>query len=86
MGGINFELEMGRRVKSEVTGFTGTIISRSECLYGCNRYYVQPQASAEGALIEGAWIDEMELEYVDDTTLAKKKKPKKGGGLPSRDR
>jgi hypothetical protein len=78
----NFTIELGSKVKSNISGFTGIVTSRSEHLNGCNRYWVAPEVDKDGKLPEGYWFDENELEVVKGPVL-KKKNPERGG-FPSR--
>lgn len=60
-----FQLELGALVKDKVTGFKGKIIARTEWLYGCRRYTVQPEGiNKEGKLFDTANFDEDSLEVV----------------------
>lgn len=56
-----FTVELGSEVESKITGIRGVVTSRSENLYGCNRYYVQPRADSEMKVPEGWWVDELDL-------------------------
>ncbi|MBN2713193.1 MAG: hypothetical protein JXR97_12300 [Planctomycetes bacterium] len=56
-----FTIELGSTVKSKVTGLKGVVTSRSECLNGCNRYYVQPKANKDMKVPDGWWMDEADL-------------------------
>ena len=56
-----FKFENGITAESKVDGFKGVITARSENLYGCNRYYVQPKVDKDGKHVDGCWFDEEEL-------------------------
>jgi hypothetical protein len=56
-----FRIELGATVKSNITGFTGIVMSRLEQFNGCNRYWVQPPANKDMRMVDGFWIDEVEL-------------------------
>ena len=79
---MQFKLNNGDKVQSETVGISGVITSRSDCLHGCNRYFVQPAAGKDNKFPDGYWFDE------DDLTLVKKSAVKPGrndrGGPPSR--
>lgn len=77
-----FEFELGSRVVSKISGFTGIVTSRSEHLNGCNRYWVAPRVDKEGKLPEGNWMDEPELEVLPDAPIVTQT-GKKPGGFPS---
>lgn len=59
-----FAVELGKEVRGRVSGLQGIVTSRSENLYGCNRYYVQPRVGTDGKVPDGWWTDEMDLEVV----------------------
>lgn len=56
-----FKFELGLKATTKVTKQKGIITSRSENLFGCNRYYIQPEADKEGKVIDGFWTDEEDL-------------------------
>lgn len=58
----DFKHLLGSEAKSKVTGFKGIIIARSECLYGCNRYLIQPKIDQEGKQPEPYYHDEEDIE------------------------
>lgn len=82
MGGLKmFKHDLGVEVETKVSKFKGIIISRSECLYGCNRYYIQPKTTKDMKVPEGWWIDE------DDITVKGKgvrRESKTTGGMMSK--
>jgi len=51
-----FKIELGKEVKAKVTGLVGITTSRSECLYGCNRYYIQPKVGEDKKVPDGWWF------------------------------
>jgi len=59
-----FKHELGIEAASKVTWISGIITARSENLYGCNRYYVQPRADREMKLPDGWWIDEDDVNVI----------------------
>ena len=76
-----FTIELGSKVRSNISGFNGTVTSRAEHLNGCNRYWVAPPVDKDGKLIEGAWFDEAELEVQAAPVLERKNNNR--GGFPS---
>jgi len=78
---VNFTLENGTVVKSNVSGFSGMITSRADHLNGCNRYFVNPPVDKEGKLPDGYWFDEAELETVSKAVLKPQNNDR--GGFPS---
>ena len=84
-------LELGIKVKDRITGFKGTITARTEYLWGCNRYFVEPEVDENGAYRDGQSFDEDSLELIEDETVkledSKLDEPRKTGGphrTPSR--
>lgn len=57
--------KLGDNVKDKITGFTGIVTARTEWLYGCIRYIVQPSSLFEGKPIEPVSFDEGQLEVVE---------------------
>lgn len=77
-----FAVALGKEVRGRVTGLRGIVTARSENLYGCNRYYVQPRADMDGKVPDGWWTDEMDLEVVGDGVT--QPAPSNSGGPMSR--
>jgi len=85
-----YKFENGVEKKDCVTGFSGTIVGRSDYLTGCNQYLLQPKVKTgvDGEYQGGKWFDENRIVEPDDTTttaddVAKKAaegKPKDRGG------
>lgn len=76
-----FKHDLGLQAVAKVTGLKGIITSRSECLYGCNRYYIQPKADKDNKIPDGWWNDEDDIEIVGKGVTAT---PKETGGPMSR--
>lgn len=76
-----FKHTMGVQAESKTMGLKGIITSRSENLYGCNRYYIQPKVGKDMKLPDGMWTDEADIIIKGIGVTAKKKKT---GGMPSR--
>lgn len=72
-----FKIELGSKVESRSTGFTGVVHSRSENLYGCNRYFVQPRVGEDMKLVDGAWFDEEDIQFIEQTVV---RTPSNNGG------
>lgn len=79
LNGFNFAC--GKEVESRVTKLKGVITSRSQNLYGCNRYFIQPPVGADGKVPDGWWVDEDDITVTGDGVAAK---PKPTGGPMSR--
>jgi hypothetical protein len=72
-----FKHLLGNKVQSLTTGLQGILTSRSENLYGCNRYYIQPPVSAAGTIPDGWWVDEDDIKVLE---LIIDRKPSTSGG------
>jgi hypothetical protein len=59
-----FKYELGTEVKDKITGLKGIIVAKTEWLYGCIRYVVQPQQLHEGKPVESSSFDEDQIEVV----------------------
>ena len=59
-------IPLGTIVRDKVTGFVGVAENRATFLYGCDRYFIQPQIKEDGSIPDGAMIDEPQLEPVED--------------------
>jgi len=54
-------ITLGTIVKDLVTGLIGVAENRCEFMYGCDRYFVQPQIGKDGKVPDGLMIDEPQL-------------------------
>lgn len=77
------KLQMGVKAKCKVTGLTGIITGRTEYLNGCIQWLVKPPVDKDGKIVEGHWIDEGQLEIIDEGIAIDV--PSKGPGGPMRD-
>lgn len=75
-----FTIELGSTVKSNISGYSGTVTSRAEHINGCNRYWVAASVDKTGKLPDpdGYWFDEGELIVTKKPSL-KRKNPERGG-------
>lgn len=76
-----FMHELGMTVEAKVTKLRGVLTSRSENLYGCNRYYIQPPVGDDKKVPDGWWVDEDDIEVIGPGVIAA---PKNTGGPMSR--
>lgn len=53
-----FKIALGTKVKDKVTGLRGVVVARTEWLFGCLRYTVQPQKLKDGSPIAMETFDE----------------------------
>jgi len=59
-------VKLGTKVRDKVTGLEGVVIGKTLWLNGCTRVGVQPPLDKDGKMVEPAWIDEPQLEYVGE--------------------
>jgi len=63
------KFELGSPVKETVTGFTGVVVGRYDCLFANNRYEVQSkQLSDDGTMTDTKWLDEGRLANPNQAT------------------
>ena len=70
-------IKLGQRVRDRLTGLEGTVISRTEFLYGCVRVGIQPLEVKDGKPVDSSWVDEPQCDVIDDTP-AKMAEPRHG--------
>jgi hypothetical protein len=51
-------IQLGARVKDQITGFTGVVTGRVEYITGCHQVLVQPPCKPDGDYVENRWLDE----------------------------
>lgn len=51
------KIELGDKVKCNVTGFEGIVTSIAQNLYGCDRIVVQPPKGKDGKVPDSMWAD-----------------------------
>ena len=76
-----FKQELGKEVEAKVTKLRGIVTARSENLYGCNRYYIQPPAGIDQKVPDGWWVDEDDITVIGSGVTAA---PKNTGGPMNR--
>ena len=75
-------IELGQKVKDEITGFVGIAICRCEYLNGCVQYHVSPPVDEKGNVRKDEWFDAAQLEVIDDGVVKPEiveEKPRSGG-------
>jgi len=84
-------VRMGVEVKDRVTGLRGIITGKTEYINGCVQWLVKPPVDKDGKLVDGCWIDTIQLEVVSqgitepETDNTTKDHVKEGPGGPSTD-
>jgi hypothetical protein len=77
------KLQFGVRAKCKVTGFTGIVAGRTEYLNGCIQWLVKPPIDKDGKYVDGQWVDDGQLEVIDDGIIVVA--PAKPPGGPKND-
>ena len=79
---VYFKYELGSELKDRVTGFKGICDQRVEMLNGCLRYSITGTVNKTGEY-QGYWVDEEQLEFMNDGLNKTKpvKKTKTGGAV-----
>jgi len=62
-------VNLGDKVRDQLSGLTGIVVSRTEWMYGCVRCGVQPQELKDGKPVESTVFDEPQLEIVQRGAL-----------------
>lgn len=57
-------VEHGDEVRDKVTGFTGIAMGKTDWMFGCTRWVVQPQVDKEKKIVDAQSFDEPALEIV----------------------
>lgn len=61
-------LKLGQKARDTISGFEGTVIGRTEWLYGCVRVVLQPHGLHDGKPIEAQSFDEPQCEVIEAET------------------
>ena len=88
------EIKLGQKVKDKVTGFMGIAVAKCIYLNGCVQFQIVPRFNpTSGVLYRNLWVDEAQLQIVDEGILTvtkpkSKQEPKKetfvrAGGIRS---
>ncbi len=78
---MEWKFDLGEEVEDKVTGFTGTVTSRSEFLNGCIQYGVMPKMKkGENKKPSAELFDEAQIK--SKNKKVKIKKSKTGGPMP----
>lgn len=59
-------IQLGQKVRDRVTGFEGIVVNKVEYLNGCIQFCVKPRCGEDGKMSAGEYIDDAQLEVVDD--------------------
>ena len=78
---IKRTIKLGDTARDIITGFEGVVVARTEWLYNCVRFTLQPKELKDGAPLETVTFDEDQLQVVD-LKVVPEKAVKTGGPRP----
>jgi hypothetical protein len=76
-------LKLGLKARDRITGFTGTLTSRTEFLNGCVRYTITPPLDKDGKFVDDRWFDEQQIELLEVVEEATEKVERRATGGPA---
>ena len=59
-------LELGKKARDKITGFTGILTGHAKHLYGCDTYGLTPSVDKDGKCVDSHWFDEGRIEIIDE--------------------
>lgn len=62
-------IQLGSRVKDNITGFTGIAVGYSRWMYGCNRVVVEAESLKDERPLGDEWFDEQRIETVEEGVI-----------------
>jgi hypothetical protein len=75
-------IKLGDKVRDVVTGFEGIAIAKTEWLFGCIRFTVQPTKLDNGKILDTATFDEPQLRSIEVDSYAMGSRDT-GGPIPT---
>lgn len=60
-------VQLGDKVIDQISGFTGTVISKVEYLNGCVQFCVLPKCDKDGKYVEGIYFDSQRLQVIEES-------------------
>lgn len=69
------EVELGSKIKDEVTGFKGIATARCEYMNGCIQYEITPTQLKDGVPQKVYWIDKQRIILLIKKESSEKKRP-----------
>lgn len=73
-------MKLGDKVKCKITGYTGILTSMVNHINGCTRFGIQAPMDKDGKVPECLWVDEPQVEFVEETNITKTS-PSTGGPI-----
>jgi len=79
-------IELGNKVRDNITGFEGIVVARTEWINGCIRFHVQPEKlTKDGKIIDDEWFDAQRLVVVSKAKPKVSKDSVAKAGGPQKD-
>ncbi len=64
-------VELGQKVKDTLSGVKGTVVGRTEFLFGCVRVMIQPMGEKDGIPFDAFFVDEPQVEVIGKRSAPK---------------
>lgn len=58
-------INLGSKVRDEISGFKGVAVGRIDYMYGCSRIVIEPDELKDGKLLESATFDEQRIVEIE---------------------
>jgi len=76
------KIKLGQKVKDKVTGFVGIAVAKCRYLNGCVQYHISPSIDKDTNLLQrNIWVDEIQLEIIDNGILPELEEFKSENGI-----
>jgi len=72
-------IELGDKVRDDVTSFAGTVTGIADYFTGCSQALIQPPCAAAGTFQEGRWFDVDRLSITEKKAVVHIVKTARGG-------
>lgn len=72
------EIKLGDKIRDKLTNLEGTAIAKATYLNGCIQYQIMPRELKDSKPVEDIWIDEVQLEIVEENNV-EEAEPRHGG-------
>lgn len=75
------DINLGKKAKDKITGFSGIIIGKINYLFGCDQYGIAPEIGKDGKPGETHWFDVGRIEITGKGVSQKSVQVEKPGGV-----